>query len=37
METYHTGTLHRDSVGAQTSRSIETEGDWLCIQVLSDR
>jgi len=37
METYHTGTVHRDSVGAQVSRSIETEGDWLCIQVLSDR
>ena len=37
METYHTGTVHRDTVGAQTSRSIPTEGDWLCIQVLSDR
>ncbi len=37
METYHTGTVHRDSVGAQTSRSIPTTGDWLCIQVLSDQ
>lgn len=37
METYHTGTVHRDSVGAQTSRSIATTGDWLCIQVLSGR
>ncbi len=37
METYHTGTVHRDSVGAQTSRTIATRGDWLCIQVLSDR
>lgn len=37
METYHTGTVHRASVGAQTSRSIETRGDWLCIQVLSGR
>ena len=37
METYHTGTVHRDSVGAQTSRSIQTTGDWLCIQVLSTR
>ncbi|MGI9386658.1 MAG: aromatic ring-hydroxylating oxygenase subunit alpha [Methyloligellaceae bacterium] len=37
METYHTGTVHRDSVGAQTSRTIETQGDWLCIQVLSGR
>ena len=37
METYHTGTVHRDSVGAQTSRSLATTGDWLCIQVLSGR
>ena len=37
METYHTGTVHRDSVGAQTSRTLATRGDWLCIQVTSDR
>ena len=37
METYHTGTVHRDSVGAQTSRTIPTLGEWLCIQVLSTR
>jgi len=37
METYHTGTVHRDSVGAQTSRTIATRGNWLCIQVLSTR
>jgi len=37
METYHTGIVHRDSVGKQISRSIKTRGDWLCIQVLSDR
>lgn len=37
METYHTGTVHRDSVGAQISRTVPTTGDWLCIQVLSDR
>ena len=37
METYHTGTVHRDSVGAQTSRTVPTIGDWLCIQVLSGR
>ena len=37
METYHTGTVHRDSVGAQSSRSLPTLGDWLCIQVLSDK
>lgn len=37
METYHTGIVHRESVGRQTSRSIETTGDWLCIQVLDER
>lgn len=37
METYHTGTVHRETVGAQTSRSVPTRGDWLCIQVLSTR
>lgn len=37
METYHTGTVHRDSVGAQTQRDIPTTGDWLCMQVLSRR
>jgi choline monooxygenase len=37
IETYHTGLVHRDTVGAQTSRDIETRGDWLAIQVLSDR
>lgn len=37
METYHTGLVHRDSVGTQTSRDVETQGDWLCIQVLSGR
>ncbi|MCU1395461.1 MAG: aromatic ring-hydroxylating dioxygenase subunit alpha [Ilumatobacteraceae bacterium] len=37
METYHTGTLHRASVGAQQSRSLPTRGDWKCIQVTSGR
>lgn len=37
MESYHTGLVHRETVGAQTSRDIETKGDWLAIQVLSDR
>lgn len=36
METYHTGTVHRDTVGAQVQRPIATEGDWLCMQVLSE-
>jgi phenylpropionate dioxygenase-like ring-hydroxylating dioxygenase large terminal subunit len=35
METYHTGTVHRDTIGAQTQRAIPTRGDWLCMQVLS--
>lgn len=35
METYHTGTVHRDTLGAQTQRAIPTRGDWLCMQVLS--
>ncbi len=37
METYHTGTVHKDSVGAQTSRTLKTEGQWLCLQVISGR
>lgn len=37
METYHTGTVHRRTVGAQASRTIPTEGEWNCIQVLSSR
>ena len=37
METYHTGTLHRTSVGAQQSRTLDTVGDWKCIQVTSGR
>ena len=35
METYHTGIVHRNTVGAQTQRPIPTRGDWLCMQVLS--
>jgi phenylpropionate dioxygenase-like ring-hydroxylating dioxygenase large terminal subunit len=37
METYHTGMVHRETVGAQTSRTLPTTGDWLCIQVVSGR
>jgi choline monooxygenase len=37
METYHTGVVHKDSVGAQQSRTLPTRGDWLCIQVISGR
>ena len=37
METYHTGIVHRDTVGAQKSRSLDTRGQWRCLQVLSTR
>lgn len=37
METYHTGIVHKHTVGAQKSRTLKTRGDWICIQVLSDR
>ncbi|MFN6978384.1 MAG: SRPBCC family protein, partial [Gemmobacter sp.] len=34
---YHTGIVHRDSVGAQSQRPIPTRGNWLAMQVLSTR
>ena len=37
METYHTGIVHKDTVGTQSSRTLATRGDWLCIQVISGR
>ncbi len=37
METYHTGIVHRESVGAQQSRTLPTRGEWLCLQVISGR
>ncbi len=37
METYHTGVVHRATVGAQQSRSLPTVGEWKCIQVTSGR
>jgi phenylpropionate dioxygenase-like ring-hydroxylating dioxygenase large terminal subunit len=37
LESYHTGTVHRATVGAQTSRSLPTSGEWLMIQVISGR
>lgn len=37
METYHTGTVHKDSVGAQVSRTLDMQGQWLCLQVISGR
>ncbi|MCU0908420.1 MAG: aromatic ring-hydroxylating dioxygenase subunit alpha [Rhodobacteraceae bacterium] len=37
METYHTGVVHAQTVGAQTSVSFPTSGEWLAIQVIADR
>jgi choline monooxygenase len=37
METYHTGVVHKNSVGPQQSRTLPTRGNWLCIQVISNR
>ncbi len=37
METYHTGTVHAATVGAQRSVSFPTSGEWLSIQVQSSR
>jgi choline monooxygenase len=36
METYHTGIVHAQTVGAQRSLTFPTRGQWLCIQVQSD-
>ena len=37
VETYHTGIVHRDTVGAQQSHTPQTRGDWIAIQVISGR
>lgn len=37
MESYHTGIVHRETVGRQESRTLQTAGDWKCIQVISGR
>ena len=37
METYHTGVVHKATVGAQRSRTLPTRGNWICIQVISGR
>jgi len=36
LEAYHTGMVHRATVGAQREAIVETRGEWLCLQVLSD-
>ena len=37
METYHTGVVHKATVGAQQSRTLAPRGDWICIQVIAGR
>ncbi len=37
METYHTGVVHKNTVGAQQSRTLATVGHWICIQVIAGR
>ncbi len=37
LEAYHTGSVHAATVGAQREKIIPTRGDWVCLQVLSER
>lgn len=37
LEAYHTGIVHATTVGAQREAILPTRGDWVCLQVLSDR
>jgi len=37
LEAYHTGSVHAATVGAQREEIIPTRGDWVCLQVLSER
>lgn len=36
LEAYHTGTVHRATLGAQKSEPIQTEGQWDALFVLGD-
>lgn len=33
LEAYHTGSVHRDTLGQQNSRSVETMGNWTALLV----
>ena len=33
LEAYHTGSVHRDTLGQQASRSLETRGNWTALLV----
>ncbi len=35
LESYHTGLVHARTVGAQTSVTLATKGQWIALQVLS--
>ena len=35
LEAYHTGTVHRETLGAQRSASVETRGQWDALYVFS--
>jgi choline monooxygenase len=37
LEAYHTGSVHAATVGPQREEIIPTRGDWVCLQVLSER
>ncbi|NKB76961.1 MAG: Rieske 2Fe-2S domain-containing protein [Gammaproteobacteria bacterium] len=36
LEAYHTGTVHQSTLGAQDSESVDTQGQWDALYVLSD-
>ncbi|MFT5113253.1 MAG: choline monooxygenase [Parasphingorhabdus sp.] len=36
LEAYHTGTVHRMTLGAQESESVQTDGNWNALYVLND-
>jgi len=33
LETYHTGTVHRETLGRQQSEAVATTGHWSCLRV----
>ena len=37
METYHTGTVHRDTLGRQRSHHEPTVGDWIALWIEGER
>lgn len=37
LEAYHTGTVHRDTVGRQEAEALSTDGDWTGLLVVDER